>query len=182
MTRYQFWVDIHAQPAAPLAQPLGARGAQWFETLVISTGLAGTPFAVTFEEAFAGLNGLDQLLIEPDGSFVWSSSHGEPPWQVDGVLYDRAPEAHLRRAQGRMPGGPIRPVAHHLRLAGNSHDVQLRPRSRLPRRAQLPPPGVCLAVRLKRYREPSRKDGASGLLRPRSVRLGLPHTAPYRGY
>jgi hypothetical protein len=29
------------------------------------------------------------MFCEPDGSFVWVSSQGEPAWQVDGNLYDR---------------------------------------------------------------------------------------------
>ena len=28
------------------------------------------------------------MYCEPDGSFVWVSSQGEPAWQVDGNLYD----------------------------------------------------------------------------------------------
>jgi hypothetical protein len=103
MTRYQFWVDIHAQPAAPLTRSRLELVGQWFETLVIPPGEAGTPFAVTFEEACAGLNRLEQLLIEPDGSFVWSASHGEPPWQVDGVLYDRAQKLIYVELKGTCP-------------------------------------------------------------------------------
>jgi len=103
MTPYQFWVDVHAQPPEPLARRRLELGGQWFETLVVPPGLAGTPLAASFEEACAGLNSLEQLLIEPDGSFVWSSSGSEPHWQVDGVLYDRAAKLIYVELKGRCP-------------------------------------------------------------------------------
>ena len=47
------------------------------------------PMAVGFEEACRALAELPLMFVEPDGSFVWASSKSEPPWQVDGVMYDR---------------------------------------------------------------------------------------------
>jgi hypothetical protein len=103
MARYQFWVDVHAQPPTPPARSQLVLGGHALETLIIPPGLAGTPLAVSFEEACAGLNRLEQLLIEPDGSFVWSASHGEPHWQVDGVLYDRAQKLIYVELKGTCP-------------------------------------------------------------------------------
>ena len=56
---------------------------------VSSETLATAPFDCTFEEANDRLAALERMFCEPDGSFVWTSSQGEPPWQVDGNLYDR---------------------------------------------------------------------------------------------
>ena len=52
-------------------------------------GRAG-PLAVTFEQAMENLAGLPRLLIEPDGSFVWSQVDARgSAWQVEGNLLDR---------------------------------------------------------------------------------------------
>jgi hypothetical protein len=103
MTPYQFWVDVHAQPPEPLARSRLKLAGQWFETLVVPPGQAGIPLAVNFEETCASLNQLKQLLIEPDGSFVWSSRSGETRWQVDGVLYDRAAKLIYVELKGTCP-------------------------------------------------------------------------------
>ena len=148
MTRYQFWVDIHALPPTPLAHSRLELGGQWFETLLVPEGSASTPLPVSFEEACAGLNRLPQLLIEPDGSFVWSASQGEPAWQIDGVLYDRAGKLIYVELKGACPSAQFDELLTHLRLAGNPDDVSARPRSRFPRRSELPPRGRNLACRL----------------------------------
>lgn len=50
------------------------------------------PLPVTFEAAVTALEQLPQMLVEPDGSFVWSSPPGiTPGWQVDGTLVDGGP-------------------------------------------------------------------------------------------
>ncbi len=103
MKTYQFWVDVHARPPEPLARSRLELAGQWFETLLVPPGQAGVPLAVNFEETYAGLNQLTQLLIEPDGSFVWSSSGGEGRWQVDGVLYDRAEKLIYVELKGTCP-------------------------------------------------------------------------------
>jgi hypothetical protein len=44
---------------------------------------------MAFDAALAALQQLPQMLIEPDGSFVWSSPVGtERRWQLDGTLVD----------------------------------------------------------------------------------------------
>ena len=43
----------------------------------------------SFEVASQRLGQLERMFCEPDGSFVWVSSQGDPVWQVDGNLYDR---------------------------------------------------------------------------------------------
>jgi len=103
MTLYQFWVDVHAQPSEPLAHSRLELGGHVFEALIVPPGVAGTPLAVSFEEACAGLDRLEQLLIEPDGAFVWRGSRDETHWQVDGVLYDRAAKLIYVELKGTCP-------------------------------------------------------------------------------
>lgn len=50
---------------------------------------AAQPWSVTFDGAYAGLEKIHDLFIEPDGSFLLVSRPGEPKWQVEGNLYDQ---------------------------------------------------------------------------------------------
>lgn len=65
------------------------------------------------------------MYCEPDGSFVWVSPAGEPPWQVDGVLYDRGGRLLFVDLKGNCPstefdrllgacGWPAAPVLFQL--------------------------------------------------------------------
>jgi hypothetical protein len=60
-----------------------------YRTLEVPQQALATTLPLSFEEAAAALTRLPRMYVEPDGSFVWVSSAGEPAWQVDGVLYDR---------------------------------------------------------------------------------------------
>ncbi|MCE9529249.1 MAG: hypothetical protein K8R36_24645 [Planctomycetales bacterium] len=50
---------------------------------------ATQPWNVTFDAAFAALEQVPGVFIEPDGSFFLVSRPGEPKWQVEGNLYDQ---------------------------------------------------------------------------------------------
>ena len=87
---YHFHATIHARPDRAAAGPAVAiDGRQATMLQVPPDVLAATPFDCTFEEAAAALSALPRMYCEPDGSFVWVSSHDQPAWQVDGNLYDR---------------------------------------------------------------------------------------------
>ena len=45
------------------------------------------------------------MFCEPDGSFVWVSSQGEPAWQLDGNLYDRNSRLLFVDLKGTCPRG-----------------------------------------------------------------------------
>ncbi len=66
----------------------------------------GTPFVVTFEDVSAALATFERLYIEPDGSFVWTST-GEPAWQLDGVLYDRDGRLQHIDLKGTCPAAAL---------------------------------------------------------------------------
>lgn len=62
------------------------------------------PFGITFEEAATNLRRLPRMYCEGDGSFVWVSAHDEPPWQIEGNLYDRAGRLLFVDLKGSCPG------------------------------------------------------------------------------
>lgn len=85
-----FFVTVHALPPGTVAGPEVIVGSRKLRTLnVARERLHETTFACTFEESSTRLAALERMYCEPDGSFVWVSSQGEPAWQVDGNLYDR---------------------------------------------------------------------------------------------
>lgn len=87
----QFNVTIHACPADITQGPEAQLAGGPVRTLAIAPAtLAATTFDCTFEEAAEYLEALERMFLEPDGSFVWTSSQKDHAWQVDGNLYDRA--------------------------------------------------------------------------------------------
>ncbi len=87
---FSFFVTVHAQPAGAQSGPNVEIVGQILRTLRIEPeALSTTTMDRSFEAAIERLGLLPRMFCEPDGSFVWVSSHGEPAWQVDGNLYDR---------------------------------------------------------------------------------------------
>ncbi len=64
---------------------------------------ASVPWSVTFDQAFAELELVPGLFIEPDGSFFLVSRPGEPVWQVEGNLYDQGPNLAHVEMKGSCP-------------------------------------------------------------------------------
>jgi hypothetical protein len=59
---------------------------------------------VPFDQAVAALAGLPQMLVEPDGSFVWTSRPGiAPAWQLDGNLVDGGETLYYVELKGSCP-------------------------------------------------------------------------------
>lgn len=69
--------------------------------------LGSSTFDCTFETAAAGLAELERMFCEPDGSFVWVSSQGEPVWQVDGNLYDKEQRLRFVDVKGSCPDAAL---------------------------------------------------------------------------
>jgi len=86
---YTFHVTLHARPAGVLAADESELQGRRLTTLRLHAAATSTPFGLSFEQAAAALAQLPRMFVEPDGSFVWSSSSHDTAWQVDGVLYDR---------------------------------------------------------------------------------------------
>jgi hypothetical protein len=64
---------------------------------------ASQPWSVTFDQAFAGLEQVAGVFIEPDGSFFRASRSGEQTWQVEGNLYDQGPSLAYVEMKGCCP-------------------------------------------------------------------------------
>lgn len=90
MTLLSFNSVIHARPAGtPTGGDANLRGCL-LRRLAVRGDDVGPGFDVTFETVGERLGGKERLYFEPDGSFVWVGSADERPWQLDGLLADRA--------------------------------------------------------------------------------------------
>jgi hypothetical protein len=86
---FSFHIAVHARAAEVADGPtLDLHGGS-YRTLAAPAATFSATLSVTFEQAGEALGQLPRLYFEPDGSFVWVSSSGEPRWQVDGNLFDR---------------------------------------------------------------------------------------------
>ena len=82
-------------------------------TLHAASGMAGLP--VSFELAFAEMEQLPRMFIEPDGSFVWrGTSDDGQPWQVDGNLIDRGDVLDYVELKGTCPSERLDDVLRTL--------------------------------------------------------------------
>ena len=130
--------NLSVQPA-----PVSLHGQQ-FQILEVSPEALATPFAISFEEAGAALEKLERMFFEPDGSFVWTSGAGEPNWQIDGNLFDRAGRLQFVDLKGNCPrelfdrllaafGWPTMPVMFQLvREAVFLDDAEFRRMAEIP--------------------------------------------------
>lgn len=101
---YAFHISIHARPADAVCEGEIELDGRKVGTLRIAPDKLGTTsFACTFEAALENLSQLPRMYCEPDGSFVWVPSQGEPAWQVDGNLYDAAGRLLFVDAKGTCP-------------------------------------------------------------------------------
>lgn len=101
---YQFFASIHARPEQVDVGPqLPLEGAA-LPTLQVPPALLGHAFDRNFEDTLEALSRYERMFVEPDGSFVWVSSHSEPSWQVDGNLYDRDELLLFVDIKGNCPG------------------------------------------------------------------------------
>jgi hypothetical protein len=85
-----FQITIHARPAEAQEGAVVELNGKKYRVLDVPPAALGTPFEKSFEAASEALLVLERMFLEPDGSFVWVSTAKERPWQLDGVLYDRA--------------------------------------------------------------------------------------------
>ena len=116
---YSFRVTLHARPAHCVEGGTVALAGQTVRTLAVRPDeLAATTFDCSFETAIERLSRLERMYCEPDGSFVWTSSHGELAWQVDGNLFDRAGRLLFVDLKGCCPCRAVRSVSLGAGLAG----------------------------------------------------------------
>ncbi len=101
---YHFHASIHARPDdCQPGQPLEKVGSSFASMQISPEWLGQSTLGRSFEEVVAELARFERMYVEPDGSFVWVSSHGESPWQIDGNLHDHQERLRLVDIKGSCP-------------------------------------------------------------------------------
>lgn len=104
MAMLAFHATIHSRPDGAQSGPEVVLDGQPYRTVLVPHEVLGAAaFGCSFEAAAQALASLERLYCEPDGSFVWVSPHGEPPWQVDGNLYDKDQRLRFVDIKGQCP-------------------------------------------------------------------------------
>jgi len=127
--RYSFDIVVHARPtSAKLGPTYALRGVE-LPTLAI-TAAECSGFERSFEEVAADLERFERMYFEPDGSFVWVSSNSTgsdstPPWQLDGMLYDRDGRVRHVELKGSCPSEAFDRIMAVLGLPASAMVFQL---------------------------------------------------------
>lgn len=103
MPRTTFHVSIHAAPG---------------------TGDAASRLA-SFDGAYAALERLPRMFIEPDGAFVWTGEESGGRWQLEGVLYDAGSALSHVVLRGDCPPAMLDVVLAALRPPGTPLAIHL---------------------------------------------------------
>lgn len=79
------------------------------------TVAARSRFALSFEEVTERLALLEQMFVEPDGSFVWvAPKHATDRWQLDGNVYDQRGHVQYVELKGNCPAAELDILLHAL--------------------------------------------------------------------
>jgi hypothetical protein len=113
-----FQAAIHARPPETAAGPSVEFRGLMLPTVAVAPGHEAA-FPCTFEEVAAALEQFPRLYFEPDGSFVWVAAQDEPPWQLDGLLFDRNGRVLYLELKGTCPAARLDAV---LAVLGRSPD------------------------------------------------------------
>lgn len=122
---YAFDVSVHALPAE--ASQAGSHRDEWGEwpALDVPRAALARPLGIGFDAALDRLAVLERMYVEPDGSFVWTSTREGRSWQVDGNAAERDGRVLLVDLRGSCPpiefdrllaalGWPEQPVMFQL--------------------------------------------------------------------
>jgi hypothetical protein len=102
-----FHAVLHARPAAATSGETRMLRGLSLPTLAVRPEDALDGFAVTFEELETTYGLEPRMFFEPDGSFVWRSSAGEPTWQLDGLEFDRDGRVRYVDLKGTCPAARL---------------------------------------------------------------------------
>ena len=86
---YTFHVTVLGRADSVVCGPRLQLGGRSVQTLSVPQEELAATFGLSFEEAEQRIGQLPRAFTEPDGSFFWGSSAGQPNWQIDGNLFDR---------------------------------------------------------------------------------------------
>ncbi len=101
-TMYAFHATLWAARPRPPQGPLVPLRGDHFATLAPHVAPYLDPFPVTFEQAAAAMARLDRMLVEPDGSCIYSGDH-PAAWRLEGNLFDRDGRLLNLQLWGRCP-------------------------------------------------------------------------------
>jgi len=99
----EFHATIHPRPAGIAARRDVELHGRLVASLEVTSQQLYAGFPRTFEQVGAELEMLPRMLLEPDGSFVWSGEFDKRRWQLDGHLYDRHQRLLYLEAKGTCP-------------------------------------------------------------------------------
>lgn len=75
-------------------------------TVEVNSDQLQRPLPVRFDDLYPQLESLPRFFIEPDGSFLWTSTDGPRRWQIDGQLHDSV--GNLMTVELKLSGEPPR--------------------------------------------------------------------------
>lgn len=98
---------VHASPEGVTPRDVVRLRGLELPTLDVAPGATGRGFSRSFEEVAESFERFERMFFEPDGSYVWRASVGEPPWQLDGVMYDRDGRVLYVEIKGACPAARL---------------------------------------------------------------------------
>jgi hypothetical protein len=100
-------VVIHARPRLVAIGPSVQIERKLLQTLRPTPAQLAAAFPVAFEEAYAYLERIPRMFIEPDGSFVWRGAHPDDAPPIDGLLADHHGRLTTVELKGGLSGGTL---------------------------------------------------------------------------
>ncbi|MGI9177261.1 MAG: hypothetical protein ACR2IT_05330 [Pirellulales bacterium] len=125
---YAFDITLHARPSDVGVGDLLTDAWGTWPSLMVSKPALSAAMAIDFDTALEALAAIERLYVEPDGSFVWTSSRdaavgggGRAWWQVDGNAFEKDGRVLLVDLKGSCPppefdrllaafGWPVQPL------------------------------------------------------------------------
>jgi hypothetical protein len=123
--RRSFHVALHALPAGEIPKVEDCAEGRQITRLHLSAQQLIKPLAISFERAVEELAALPRMFVEPDGSFIWVCDTDIPPWQLNGVLFDRGGQLQYVELRGTCGAEAIEELAQIFRRGETGLAVQL---------------------------------------------------------
>jgi hypothetical protein len=107
---YAFEITLHALPTDAKAGGMLTDAWGTWPSLAVPKPALSAVMVIDFDAALAALGSIERLYVEPDGSFVWTSSraggvesHRRERWQVDGNAFEKDGRVLLVDLKGSCP-------------------------------------------------------------------------------
>jgi len=117
--------SLHPAPASLPPANMAQIESLTLPTYAFDPQSAQTGWDVTFDQAYARMESMPQMFLEPDGSWFWTSPAGEPRWQLEGNLYDAGALLGYVDIKGFCPRPAMEKLLGCLGWPANSIMVQV---------------------------------------------------------